>query len=284
MAQNTPSKESVDNDLYFTNVKLSEKPVYSSSSQNTTPTEDQGTLTRYYDQNDPDYYYANRLSKFYYPNSYNAYFDDYYNPYYYHPGTSWSFGVNSYWGSPYYGASYGYSPYYMPSTYFSMSFGFGSPYYGYGYNPYYYNNYLGYYYNQPYYSGAYYPGYYVYNVAPTNTYSNYGPRSSTNGTNLNRPRTYRGNGDAYVPSNPRVNEVGSTNTRPAWRPDNATGTSQTPQSEARPRERSYDGGSSTRESRPTYVAPRSTEGSRSTGGERSSGGSNSGSARPRGRN
>ncbi|MCO4294792.1 hypothetical protein NF867_18155 [Solitalea sp. MAHUQ-68] len=295
MAQNTPSKESVDNDLYFTDVKLSEKPIYSSNSQaqNSVPTEEQGPLTRYYDPNDPDYYYANRINKFYYPSGNDAYFDDYYNPYsYYSPYNSWSFGVGAQWGSPYYGSSYYMNrPFYygMPSTYFSMSFGWVYPSYGYGYgySPYYYNNYLGYYYNQPWYSGGYYPGYYVYNVSPAKVYNNYGPRTATGGSNINRPRAYRGGTDAFIPSSPRVNEVGSTSTRPAWRPDNSNSGSsnQAPRSEARPRERSSDGGSTTRESRPTYVAPRSTEGSRSSGGEsRSSGGSSSSSPRPRGRN
>jgi uncharacterized membrane protein YgcG len=279
-AQNISEKEIVDNDLYFKDVKLSEQQAYAaaaSQSQVQSDVSNDGPLSRYYDPNDPAYYYSNRINKFYYPQSYNAYFDDFYNPY--NPHSSWSLGMGTSWGMPYYGSSF-YHPY-MPSTYFSMTYGWGSPYYGYGYSPYGYGygyapynyNYLGYYYNNPYYSGAYYPGYYVYNVAPGKAYSNYGPRDASGGTNINRPRTYRGN------------ELGTS--RPAWRPEN----SGVGRSEARPRTRTTTGERSTELSRPNYSAPRNEGGSRSSGGEsRSSGssgsgsGSESGSARPRSRN
>ncbi|AFD07064.1 hypothetical protein [Solitalea canadensis] len=297
MAQNSP-KESVDNDLYFTNVKVSEPITYASNNTNSSRTENNdGPLTRYYDPNDDEYYYSNRINKFYYPGGYSTYFDDYYNPY--RPYTSFNYGMGYY--DPFYSSSYYWNrPYYwgMPSNYFSMSFGFGWGYpsygYGYGYSPYCYNNYLGYYYNTPWYGGGYYPGYYVYNVAPSRTYNNYGPRNASGGTNINRPRgTTRPGTDAYIPRG-SGSSVGST--RPAWRPENTGGTNNSGNT-ARPRDRSngsgstettrptttrpsYDGGSRGTESRPSYTPPPS----RSGGESRGSGGNNGGSARPRSRN
>ncbi len=142
------------------NVTYEEEPTYVESETMQGPDGATNITNNYYGSSGyDDYYdysYSSRINRFYNPYAGFGYYSPYYAGFYYDP----------YW--------------YMPSFYFSMSWGWGG--YGCGYPYYPYNNY-GYGYNQGYNNG-YWDGYYANNYYNDGG-SYYGPRTSgysSNGT------------------------------------------------------------------------------------------------------
>lgn len=160
----------------------------------TTTTDETGNTyitNNYYEKDDYyDYSYSANLRRYYMPAYGYGYYDPFYTNLYWYDYNPVSWGVSIYmgynWWAP---SSYYYSPWY-PSI--GFSFGWGYPYYPYGYYPYYgYGScgYSSYYY--PYYNGC---GYY--NPCYYNSYDHYnssvyyGPRGSVS-SNSSRVATMR---------------------------------------------------------------------------------------------
>lgn len=160
---------------------------YSTTSQSSDGSGNTYVTNNYYNTDDYyDYSYSARVKRFYDPVNGYGYYDPYYTNSYYYDYNPASWGVSIYLGYNWWAPSYAY---YAPFSYggFGISFGWGYPYYGYGYGGY---PYYGYGYGYPYYGYGYgcgYPSYGYggcYNPCYYNSYDHYnsgvyyGPRGS----------------------------------------------------------------------------------------------------------